>query len=38
MKYDQETMTSTVKLLDYGKYMYQKQKDDKEKKKTQKSS
>ena len=36
MRYDQETMTSTVKLLDYGKYMYQKQKDDKEKKKNQK--
>jgi translation initiation factor IF-3 len=36
MRYDQEKMTSTVKLLDYGKYMYQKQKDDKEKKKNQK--
>jgi translation initiation factor IF-3 len=29
-------MTSTVKLVDYGKYMYQKSKDDKEKRKTQK--
>ena len=38
MRYDQEKMTSTVKLLDYGKYMYQKQKDEKEKKKTQKAS
>ena len=36
MRYDQETMTSTVKLLDYWKYMYQKQKDEKEKKKNQK--
>jgi translation initiation factor IF-3 len=24
MRYDAETMTSTVKLVDYGKYMYQK--------------
>ncbi|MEI6775222.1 MAG: hypothetical protein WCL18_11095 [bacterium] len=24
MRYDQETMTSTVKIVDYGKYMYQK--------------
>ncbi|MDD3263117.1 MAG: translation initiation factor IF-3 [Candidatus Absconditabacteria bacterium] len=38
MRYDQENMTSTVKLLDYGKYMYQKQKDEKEKKKTQKNT
>ncbi len=37
MRYDQETMTSTVKLLDYGKYMYQKQKDEKEKKKNHKN-
>lgn len=36
MRYDAETMTSTVKLVDYGKYMYQKWKDDKEKRKTQK--
>lgn len=36
MRYDQETMTSTVKIVDYGKYMYQKWKDDKEKRKTQK--
>lgn len=38
IKYEQETMTSTVKLLDYGKYMYQKQKEEKEKKKTQKNT
>lgn len=37
MRYDQPTMTSTVKMIDYGKYQYQKQKDDREKKKTQKS-
>lgn len=36
MRYDQEKMTSTVKLLDYGKYMYKKQKEEKEKKKKQK--
>ena len=36
IRYDQETMTSTVKLLDYGKYMYLKWKEDKEKKKNQK--
>jgi translation initiation factor IF-3 len=36
MRYDADTMTSTVKLVDYGKYMYQKSKDEKEKKKTQK--
>jgi len=36
MRYDATTMTSTVKLVDYGKYMYQKSKEDKEKKKTQK--
>ncbi|MFA7298646.1 MAG: translation initiation factor IF-3 [Candidatus Absconditabacterales bacterium] len=36
MKYDAVTMTSTVKLVDYGKYMYQKGKDDKEKRKTHK--
>ncbi|EKD24697.1 MAG: translation initiation factor IF-3 [uncultured bacterium (gcode 4)] len=35
MRYDAETMTSTVKMVDYGKYMYQKWKDDKEKRKTQ---
>lgn len=38
IKYDQETMTSTVKLLDYGKYMYLKWKEDKEKKKNQKAN
>jgi translation initiation factor IF-3 len=36
IKYDAESMTSTVKLVDYGKYMYQKSKDDREKRKTQK--
>jgi len=36
IRYDQTTMTSTVKIVDYGKYMYQKWKDDKEKRKTQK--
>jgi len=36
IKYDHETMVSTVKMTDYGKYMYQKSKDEKEKKKTQK--
>ena len=36
IKYDAATMTSTVKLVDYGKYMYQKSKDEKEKKKTMK--
>jgi translation initiation factor IF-3 len=36
MRYDAETMTSTVKIVDYGKYMYQKSKDDKEKRKTMK--
>jgi translation initiation factor IF-3 len=36
IRYDQTTMTSTVKMVDYGKYMYQKGKDDKEKRKTMK--
>ncbi len=36
IRYDQTTMTSTVKMVDYGKYMYQKSKDDKEKRKTMK--
>ncbi|MBU0626412.1 translation initiation factor IF-3 [Patescibacteria group bacterium] len=36
MRYDQQDMVSTVKMADYGKYMYQKQKDEKEKKKNQK--
>jgi len=36
IRYDQTTMTSTVKMVDYGKYMYQKWKDDKEKRKTMK--
>ena len=38
IKYDQETMTSTVKILDYGKYMYLKWKEDREKKKSQKTN
>jgi len=29
-------MISLVKMADYGKYVYQKQKDDRQKKKTQK--
>ena len=37
MRYEQQTMTSTVKMVDYGKYQYQKQKEEKEKKKTQKN-
>ena len=36
IRYDQSTMTSTVKMVDYWKYMYQKSKDDKEKRKTMK--
>ncbi len=36
LRYDQTTMTSTVRMVDYGKYMYQKGKDDREKKKTMK--
>lgn len=36
IRYDATTMVSTVKMVDYGKYMYQKWKDDKEKRKTQK--
>lgn len=35
--YDPKEMVSTAMITDYGKYMYQKQKDAKEKKKTQKS-
>lgn len=37
IRYDAESMTSTVKMTDYGKYMYQKGKDEKEKKKKQKT-
>jgi len=37
MHYDQQTMTSTAKMVDYGKYQYHKQKEDREKKKTQKT-
>lgn len=36
LRYDQTTMTSTVRMVDYGKYMYQKGKDEREKKKTMK--
>lgn len=36
IRYDASTMTSTVKLVDYWKYMYQKSKEEKEKKKTMK--
>lgn len=34
--YDPEKMLSTVRLTDYGKYMYQKGKEDKERRKAQK--
>jgi translation initiation factor IF-3 len=34
--YNAEEMVSTVRLTDYGKYMYQKGKEEKEKKKQQK--
>jgi len=36
MNYDASKMVSTVKMVDYWKYMYKKQKDEKEKKKSQK--
>jgi len=36
MHYDSQKMVSTVKMVDYGKYIYQKQKDEKEKKRNQK--
>lgn len=36
IRYDASTMTSTVKLVDYWKYMYHKSKEDKEKKKNMK--
>ncbi|MCX6822780.1 MAG: translation initiation factor IF-3 [candidate division SR1 bacterium] len=36
LRYDHENMISTVRMVDYGKYQYQKSKDDREKKKTQK--
>lgn len=36
IRYDHEHMISTVKMVDYGKYQYQKSKDEREKKKTQK--
>ena len=36
LTYDPEKMLSTVRLTDYGKYMYQKGKEEKERRKTQK--
>jgi translation initiation factor IF-3 len=36
LRYDHENMVSTVRMVDYGKYQYQKSKDEREKKKTQK--
>lgn len=36
IRYDHENMISTVKMVDYGKYQYQKGKEEKEKRKTQK--
>lgn len=35
--YNPIDMICTAKIVDYGKYMYDKQKDEKEKKKTQKA-
>ena len=35
--YNPVDMVCTAKMVDYGRYMYNKQKDEKEKKKTQKS-
>lgn len=37
ISYDPEKMVSTVRMTDYGKYMYLKWREEKEKKKTQKS-
>jgi len=37
LAYNAVDMICTAKIVDYGRYMYDKQKDDKEKKKTQKS-
>ncbi len=37
LAYNPVEMICTAKIVDYGKYMYEKQKDDKEKKKNQKS-
>jgi translation initiation factor IF-3 len=37
MSYDKDKMISTVKMVDYGKYMYNKWKDDKAKKQKQKT-
>lgn len=36
LTYDAEKMLSTVRMTDYGKYMYQKSKEEKERKRTQK--
>ena len=38
MVYDPEKMLSTVRLTDYGKYMYQKWKDERERRKKQKTN
>ena len=37
LSYDRDKMVSTVKMVDYGKYMYDKGKEDKEKRKKQKT-
>ena len=37
MVYDPEKMLSTVRMTDYGKYMYQKSKEEKEKRKNQRT-
>jgi len=37
INYDAANMQCTALMTDYGKYMYKKQKDDKEKKKNQKN-
>jgi translation initiation factor IF-3 len=36
LSYDRDKMLSTVKMVDYGKYMYNKGKEEKEKRKKQK--
>jgi translation initiation factor IF-3 len=37
LSYDRDKMVSTVKMVDYGKYMYDKGKEDKEKRRKQKT-
>lgn len=37
MAYNPVEMVCTAKMVDYGKYMYNKQKEEREKKKTQKA-